>query len=112
MRERSKIAVKISKNVGNSIKATRIEYTLRTCAQIVEFGLVESNITVKTSNTVKNRRISSKVDENGTNRPNTIESINAIQSIVFVQKRTKSVDFRYQSSSDYPSKSSNPSNPL
>jgi hypothetical protein len=32
-----------------------IEYTLKTYAQIVEFKLAESNITVKTSNTVKNR---------------------------------------------------------
>jgi hypothetical protein len=53
MRKRSKIAVKISKNVENSIKATRIEYALKTCVRIVEFELAESNITVKTSNTVK-----------------------------------------------------------
>ena len=116
MCKRSKIAVKISKNVENSIKATRIEYALKTCIRIVEFELAESNITVKTSNTVKSRYISSKVDKNRTNRPNTLESINAIQSIIFVQKRTKSVDFRCQSSSNYPSKSfnpsTNPSNPL
>jgi|ERR1700709_843208 hypothetical protein len=53
MCKRSKIAVKISKNVENSIKATRIEYALKTCIRIVEFELAESNITVKTSNTVK-----------------------------------------------------------
>ena len=35
------------RNKHISIKATRIEYTLKTCAQIVEFGLAESNITVK-----------------------------------------------------------------
>jgi hypothetical protein len=37
MRKRSKIAVKISKNVENSIKAKRIEYALKTCIRIVEF---------------------------------------------------------------------------